>query len=174
MLWLIHFNACEIETLVVDEVRRLGHDEALLAQVLTDTHAAIQGELEAVQRDLDDLRRQRDRDGRELKQLAASGRTDDETTSRIADLHARIADANRHEPQLETRVTELDSETVTHADARAAFADLDNLWKNLMPREQARLLKLLIATVDYDGQAGTVSVTFRPTSIRSLIDRRLE
>jgi site-specific DNA recombinase len=175
-------NACsadslpaqEIEALVADEVRRLARDEALLAQVLTDAHAAIQAELVAAQRDLGDLRRQRDRDGRELKQFAASGRTDDETTSRIADLHARLAEANRQEPQLEARVAELNGETITHADAQAAFADFDHLWKNLSPREQARLLKLLIASVDYDGQAGTISVTFRPTSIRSLIDRRLE
>jgi site-specific DNA recombinase len=166
--------AHEIEALVVDEVRRLGHDEALLAQVLTDAHVAIRGELGAAQRDLDDLRRQRDRDGRELKQLATSGRTDDQTTSCIADLHGRLAEANRQEPQLEARIAELDSETVTQADARAAFADFDNLWKNLSPREQARLLKLLISLVDYDGQVGTVSVTFRPTSIRSLIDLRLE
>lgn len=166
--------AQEIECLVIDEVRRLAHDEALLAQVLKDAHAAIQGELGAAQRDIHDLRRQRDRDGRELKELATSGRTDDETTSRIADLHTRLADANRHEPQLAARVAELGSETVTQADARAAFADFDDLWKNLIPREQARLLKLLIASVDYDGQAGTVSVIFRPTSIRSLIDCRLE
>src|SRR5690606_41449874 len=59
-------------------------------------------------------------------------------------------------------------------DAQAAFADFDHLWKNLSPREQARLLKLLISSVDYDGQAGTISVTFRPTSIRSLINRRLD
>jgi septal ring factor EnvC (AmiA/AmiB activator) len=142
--------------------------------VLTDAHVAIRGELGAAQRDLDDLRRQRDRDGRELKQLATSGRTDDQTTSCIADLHGRLAEANRQEPQLEARIAELDSETVTQADARAAFADFDNLWKNLSPREQARLLKLLISLVDYDGQVGTVSVTFRPTSIRSLIDLRLE
>ncbi|MEX0642708.1 MAG: recombinase family protein [Pirellulales bacterium] len=145
--------AQEIEALVVDEVRRLAHDEALLAEVLTDAHTAIEGKLVAAQRDLDDLRRQRDRDARELRQLAASGRMDDETTSRIADLHARLADANRQEPPLESRVAELNGETVTHADAQAAFADFDHLWKNLSPREQARLLKLLIASVNYDGPA---------------------
>jgi site-specific DNA recombinase len=54
------------------------------------------------------------------------------------------------------------------------FADFDGLWQSLIPREQARLLKLLISTVEYDGDASTVSVTFRPTSIRVLIDRKLE
>ena len=32
----------------------------------------------------------------------------------------------------------------------------------------------MISTVEYDGEAGTVSVTFLPTSIRSLINRKLE
>jgi site-specific DNA recombinase len=166
--------AQEIEALIVDEVRRLAHDEALLAQVLTDAHAAIQGELGAAQRNLDDLRRERDRNSRELRQLATSGQTNAEVTTRIADLHARLAEADRHLPQLVARVAELEGQTVTQAGARAAFADFDTLWKGLIPREQARLLKLLIASVDYDGDAGTVSVTFRSTSIRSLIDRRLE
>jgi hypothetical protein len=44
----------------------------------------------------------------------------------------------------------------------------------LTPQEQARLLKLLLSKVEYDGDAGTVSVTFRPSSIRSLINRKLE
>ncbi|QDU71082.1 recombinase family protein [Mucisphaera calidilacus] len=166
--------AQEIEALVVDEVRRLGEDEALLAQVLTEAHAAIQGERVAAQRDLDDLRRQLDRDSRELKRLAASSRTDDQTTSRVADLHTRLADGNRQEPHLKARVSDIESEVITRVDAQAAFGEFDELWANLIPREQARLLKLLIATVDYDGQAGTVSVTFHPTSIRSLIDRRIE
>jgi len=166
--------AGEIERVVVDEIRGLAHDEALLAQVLADARAAIQGELVAARRDLDNLRRERDRNDRELRQLATSGHTDAEVTTRIADLHARLADADRHLPELEARVAELETQTVTQADARAAFADFDKLWKSLIPREQARLLKLLISSVDYDGDAGTISVTFRPTSIRSLIDRRLE
>ena len=34
--------------------------------------------------------------------------------------------------------------------------------------EQARLLKLLIDHVDYDGAAGTVAITFRPTGFKML------
>ncbi len=38
----------------------------------------------------------------------------------------------------------------------------------LTPKEQVRVLELLIERVEYDGEAGTVSVTFRPTGIRAL------
>jgi len=38
----------------------------------------------------------------------------------------------------------------------------------LSPRERARVIELLVERVDYHGANGTVTVTFRPTGIRSL------
>ena len=166
--------AGEIERVVVDEVRGLANDEALLAQVLTDAHSAINAELTVLRRDRDDLHQERKRHHEELQQLATSGKTTTDVTARIADLHERLSTADRRLPDLESRIAELEGQTVSQAEARAAFADFDSLWENLIPREQARLLKLLLSTVEYDGDAGTISVTFRPTSIRSLINRELE
>jgi site-specific DNA recombinase len=166
--------AGEIERVVIDEVRGLTTDEALLAQVLSDAHAAIDAELAAVQRDRDDLRQERKRHHEELQRLAASGKTTTKVTARIANLHERLSGADRCLADIETRIAELECQTVTQSEARAAFADFDSLWESLIPREQARLLNLLISTVEYDGEASTVSVTFRPTSIRSLINRKLE
>ncbi len=166
--------AGEIERVVVDEVRDLARDEALLAQVLADIHTAIDAELAEARRERDDLRRERNRHHEELQQLATSGRSTADVTARIADLHQQLSATDQRLPELESRVAELEGETVTQAEARAAFADFDGLWESLIPREQARLLKLLISTVEYDGKAGTVSVTFRPTSIRSLINRKME
>ncbi|MFW6336898.1 MAG: hypothetical protein ACOC3G_07200 [Phycisphaeraceae bacterium] len=43
-----------------------------------------------------------------------------------------------------------------------------------MKRSHETLTKLLLSKVEYDGDAGTVSVAFRPSSVRSLINRKLE
>ncbi len=51
---------------------------------------------------------------------------------------------------------------------RAALADFDDLWAALAPKEQARVIQLLVERVVYDGGAGTVAVTFRPSGIRAL------
>jgi site-specific DNA recombinase len=166
--------AGEIERVVIDEVRGLANDEALLAQVLSDAHTAIDTELAVVRRDRDDLRREQNRHQEELQELVTSGKITTDVTARIADLHERLSAADQRLPELESRVADLEGQTVSQAEARAAFADFDSLWESLIPREQARLLKLLISTVEYDGDAGIVSVTFRPTSIRSLINRKLE
>jgi site-specific DNA recombinase len=52
----------------------------------------------------------------------------------------------------------------------AALAQFDPVWESLSLKEQARVLRLLIERVDYDGDEGSVSVTFRSTGIRTLAE----
>jgi len=166
--------AHEMERVVIDEVRGMAKDKTLVAQVLNEAQSTITGELEALSKEHEDLNRETARHHQELRRLVSDGAATSEVTSRIADLNERIREAERRRPELDARIAELERETVSRAEAEAAFADFDALWSNLIPREQARLLNLLIAAVDYDAEAGTVAVTFRPTSIRALINRRLE
>ena len=55
----------------------------------------------------------------------------------------------------------------TH-EAAKALAAFDPVWETLTLREQARVLNLLIQRVDYNGDKGTVSVTFHPSGIETL------
>ena len=165
--------AGEIERVVIDEVRCLAKDESLLGQVLNDAQSAIKAELAEAQCQRDDLLKERKRNHAELQNIVIKSQNCD-ATARIAELNEQISEADRHLPELESRIAEMQQETITQTEAQEVFTDFDSLWASLTPREQARLLKLLISKVEYDGLAGTVSVTFRPTSIRSLISRKLE
>ncbi len=166
--------ALEIERVVMEEVRALSTDKALLTQVLAESQVTIAAELGALTTERKDHRRELDRHHRELRRLAADGSAATDVTARIADLLEWISEAERRLPQLDARIEALERETISRAEAEAAFADFDALWSNLIPREQARLLKLLISTVEYDAQNGSVAITFRPTSIRALLNRRME
>lgn len=53
---------------------------------------------------------------------------------------------------------------------RAAVPEFDSLWQRLSHGEQVSLLQRLIERIDYDGSAGTISVTFNPTGIQTLAD----
>jgi hypothetical protein len=54
----------------------------------------------------------------------------------------------------------------------AALTDFDAVWDALAPREQARVLALLIEHVDRgDDDGGNVSITFRPTRLNALTGR---
>ena len=63
-------------------------------------------------------------------------------------------------------------ELVDADEVAEACSRFDPLWETLTAREQARILHLLVERVDYDGASGTVSITFRPTGIKTLADER--
>jgi site-specific DNA recombinase len=48
------------------------------------------------------------------------------------------------------------------------------VWDSLAPREQARLVQLLIEKVEYDGVNGRVAITFYPAGIRTLADELMD
>ena len=166
--------AQEIERVVIDEIRGLATDHTLLKQVLAESQSAVDAQRTALLEERDHLRREKTRHERELHRLAEAFEKSDGHDARLADHHERLAQAARRAPELDGRLDALERETITREEAEAAFADFDTLWSNLIPREQARLLNLLIERVDYDGEAGSVAVTFRPSGIRSLIARQLE
>lgn len=60
------------------------------------------------------------------------------------------------------------AQRIDRADLEAALAQFDGLWSSLSPAEQARVLQLLIERVEYDRAAGKVSISFRPSGVRTL------
>lgn len=166
--------AAEMERVVVDEIRALGRDRGLLDRVLSEARLAADAELAALRRERDELKGDLSRRERELKQLVTDGSTARGATERLAAVHERITDARQRLPELEKRFAELEGQVITREEAQAALRDFDGVWNNLIPREQARLLKLVFAAVEWDARASSVSVTFRPTGISALCRRRTE
>jgi len=166
--------AQEFERIVVDEVRGLATDKSLLKQVLGEAHATIHEELDGLRKDRDEQKRELNRFHKELRQLITKKTTTSDATARMAELNQGITEAEQRLPMLDERIADLERETVSREDAEAVFADFDTIWNNLIPREQARLLKLLISVVEYDAEAGTIAVTFRPSSIAALARKHLE
>ena len=62
----------------------------------------------------------------------------------------------------------LQADQIDDAEIAAALVSFREIWDELSPREQSRLVSLLIERVEYDGGQGNVSITFHPTGIQSL------
>ncbi len=151
--------AGEIERFVVEEIRSIGRDPLVIKETLArarrqteESLARLAAERKSIQNGLRD-------DHIELSRWAP-------TDPRLADAHDRIRAAER-------RVTEIDNELasladVDEAEAVAALADFDAVWSCLAPREQSRLVQLLVEEVVYDGRAGKIAITFRECGIRTL------
>ena len=93
----------------------------------------------------------------------------EDNVDRLADLQerTRVGDSRLTEINEERRA--LENEAVDEEAAVDALADFDSVWDVMAPREQARVLELLIEHVEHDGQRGNISITFRPTGIETLV-----
>jgi site-specific DNA recombinase len=160
-----------IEQLVVEQIQRLGRDPRVLEQLLTtvrqqdDTRMA-QWESERVGLERDLLHGQSE--VRKLLAEVGSGTSGNAAVTRLAELQARLA-------QLEQRLTRLrgqrevwQQERLDQAAVREALSGLVPAWQTMTPDEQARVVRLLVSRVDYDGKQGKASITFQPLGLKTL------
>jgi site-specific DNA recombinase len=99
-----------------------------------------------------------------LQKLVRKGAAGD----RLADIQEHICLTERRITEVMEELTALGRELVDEQEATRALAQFEPVWDALSPRKQVRLMQLLVERVDYDGEKGTMSVTFHPTGIRSL------
>jgi site-specific DNA recombinase len=155
----------ELERFVVDQIRDIGKDPALVAEVLGDgrrqRETAI-GRLEIEKRALERELRQCGMEQRKLAGMNGIG------ADRMADVQERIRTAEKRATELQEQIIALTCELLSAREVGEACAMFDPTWATLTPREQARILHLLVERVHYDGPAGKVAITFRPTGIKSL------
>lgn len=144
--------AREIENEVVKRIAAVGRDPELVAATLDQVRSlqkSRQPQLVAERRQLE----------RDLTRLLGGGRPEDQ--EQIGRLEARLAETG-------DELAFLRATTVDRRDLSRALAVFDEIWSCLLPREQERVIGLLVERVDFDGERQTVAITFRPTGIRSL------
>jgi len=164
----------EIEAFVVDQVRAIGNDTALLADTLDEIRPRPRRALPSCRPRAAPWCGTSARHNAELRDLAGRLATNGKATDRVADLQDRIRAAEQRSTQVREELIALEREIVDENEVARALAMFDPVWETLTPREQARVVRLLVQRVDYDGEKGTVSVTFHPAGIRVLSREFLE
>jgi site-specific DNA recombinase len=163
--------AAQIEEFVVGQIKCVGQDQALLREVLAQAHQqdeARTSELEAEQRSLE-----KDLAGwhAELHKLSGQLRPGDDNgsiISRLADLQERIGLVEGRMRKVREQIQTVQQQLLDEEETAVAMSVFDPVWEALTPREQARVVGLLVERVDYDGADGKVSITFHPTGIKAL------
>jgi site-specific DNA recombinase len=157
--------ANQIEQFVVDQIKRIGRDPAVLEGTLRQMRqqhakglADAQAEQKAVGRELA-------RHHAALKKLLA---TSAPAPDRLAEINDQIQKTEQRATALREQMLKLQRERVDQAEVTSALAAFDPMWEQLAPREQARVIQLLVDRIDYDGKNGTVSITFHRSGIKAL------
>jgi len=165
-------NAQEIEDAVVNQIRDIGGSKSVVAATLSK----IQDESRERLAELESERRSRER---ELKRLhtrvqnlmksSFSARSDQkQAIDQLADLEDRIRTAEQRMTVIREEAALIQEQTLSESDVTEALTAFDPVWDSLAPREQTRIIRLLVERVGYDGQDNKVTVTFRSQGIKSL------
>ena len=90
---------------------------------------------------------------------------------RMAEVQDQSREVQRRLAVVESELAKLESEQLNDTEIQSALAEFDGVWESLQPREQARVIELLVESVVWDGDAECVSITFHPTGIKTLAAR---
>ena len=157
--------AGQIEQFVVEQIKRIGQDPAVLRSTLrqmTSQHQKAESDLSTQQKQVE---RELARHGAALRKVIGEPGLD---PAKLAILNEQIRMAEQRSTELREEKVRLEAERVDEAAVTAALSAFDPAWEQLSPKEQARVIRLLVERVEYDGRAGTIAITFRPTGIRAL------
>ena len=159
--------AGEIEKFVVEQIKAIGKDPAVLKATLRQARGQSERSLAELQAEERRLARDLARHNADVRKLAGQMR-DAAKANEIAALQERIRVAEQRTTEVREQAVALNRELVDDREVETALSVFDPVWETLSPREQARIVQLLVERVDYDGKNGTVSVTFRPNGIKTL------
>jgi len=163
-------SAAELERFVVDRIRDIGRDPAVLQETLSAIDEQRGQERPALAREQRTLQVEhkacRDESRRLVSALGAAPSAS--VAERLAELDLRAGQIEARLSEIQGAIAAIDHAVVDPEDVAAALAQFDPVWDALVPREQTNLLQLLIERVDYDGVAKEVAITFRPDGVRSL------
>jgi len=126
--------------------------------------AEWEGERVGLERDL--LRGQSE--VRKLLAEVGSGTSSNAAVTRLAELQARLAQVEQRLVRLRGQLEALQQERLDQAAATEALSGLVPAWQTMTPPEQARVVRLLVARVDFDGKQGKASITFLPLGLKTL------
>lgn len=167
----------QIEKFVVDQIRSVGRDPALLREVLLQArtqHEARTAELETEERGLSRDLNSWHKEATRLSVQLKPGDDNSELVGRLAELHERIGTVEGRVKQVREQIKSVTGQLIGEEEATRALSAFDPIWGTLTPREQARVVGLLVGRVEYDGAASKVTVAFHATGIKTLADELAE
>jgi site-specific DNA recombinase len=162
--------AGEIERFVVDQLRGIGSDPVLVQETLARARARFDEERGGLDGELRGLAQEAanwDAEIRGLLDEIAKG-TGSSALRRLGELQERLRSVEARAEDVRNQLVALDQGQITEEEVAAALATFDPVWNALSPREQARIVQLLVERIDYDGARGNVAITFHSAGIKAL------
>lgn len=160
--------AAEFERAVIDQIRCIAQDPDILDQTLRQARANAEAAVERASAERRAMERDLVRCQAEIRRVAMSEPVTSASTATVAGLHEQVARCDQRLVELDKEIAEHRRDMIEKDDVAAAFGDFDNLWSALSPREQVRLVNLLVSRVEFDADESSIAVSLHPSGIKAL------
>ncbi len=163
--------AGQIEALVVNQIKAVGRDPALVRQVLEQARRQDEVRVKLLVAERRGLEADVAGWYAEIRAVTGKlkpGEENGPTIGRLADLQGRVAAGEARVKALKEEAEAAGRVKLDEAEATETLAAFEPVWATLTPREQVRLIGLLVERVDYDGTRGKVAITFQASGIATL------
>ena len=152
--------APELEKFVVDQIRSLGRDDALVAESVRRAQDRLRQQADSLDGQRSDLLVQLEAARDQLRELVESGRDRNGSVAKASGLREEIRALGAEERRLAARIAAMRERTLDEDELAGALEAFDPMWEALTTSERERLMHLLVRNVEYDVESETISVTF--------------
>ncbi|MBI5866928.1 MAG: recombinase family protein [candidate division Zixibacteria bacterium] len=159
-------SAGEIEATVVNEIRRLAQDPALVDQVFSEALEQTQQKRLRLESERTRLLRQRQQREEAISRLVSTlegrnGELPEIVTERIKEREAEVAQFNGRLLSVERELATIGSQTIDREHLAQTLAQFTDLWDALYPAERIKLVQSLVETIVYHDEVDRVEIRFR-------------
>jgi site-specific DNA recombinase len=158
----------EMERLVIEQIREIGMNPSIISGTIREARKHVKAALASLQSEEKSLQRDLKRCHGEVQRLALDAGAGNGTAARLGDLHERIRVGEQRMAEVRQQTLALSREIVDEREVVGALTAFDPVWETLSPKERARVVRLLIKRVDYNGRDGDVALTFHPGGLCDL------
>jgi site-specific DNA recombinase len=161
----------EIEQFVVEQVKKIGKDNSVLARTIAqarrqfqESMAELKEEQQRLQKDLASYNAER----ASLASQVVPGNGDARAAEQLAEIQERINAIEHRANEVREALLALDRRRIDGQEVAQALFVFDPTWETLTSREKVRIIHLLIERIDFHGATGEMSITFHPSGIKTL------
>ena len=166
--------AGEMERFVIGQIRSLGTDPEFVQNVLDQIDSVDMDELAGLREQERIAEREIRQCETEIRQLSTKSNGDakgQDTGQRLAGTEDRMRSATEQLSAIRGEISDRDHGPVDHEIVRQALEEFNPVWNALSPREQERVMNLLVQRVDYNGESGQVEITFEPNGFEIFLEQ---
>ncbi|MFI4912339.1 MAG: recombinase family protein [Sedimentisphaeraceae bacterium JB056] len=156
--------ASEIERFVIDEVKAVGLDDGLIAEVAEKSIANTKQDIKELKSRLKHLILQSDKENKRLQSMLLS----DTTEEQLNIVREQLAITERQISEVKVRLEKLEQNCLNPNEIKEACLRFNPIWDTLTTQEQWQMLKLLLEKVEFDADDESISLTFAPGGIKML------